>query len=219
MKKDLDDDFDLKEVTPNVDFSDGLESSKIFDFVDLGKPGYDDWFKLYNFENKGLSGFIKALIAKKKDAMGIMQPYLILGNDTFKAKIIKRIRPVQLVRIAYGITTNERLFIWPLPIVEDLNAALTWHATGWEIATAALTRWTGIQSNKADSRYIHLDLDKQGEVPKKDSFITPPIPYIDALKKAFKGRIVKNEDHPIYANAGSVIGSKVLSKEEKIKAS
>ena len=165
-----------------------------------------------------MSGFMKALNAKKKDAMGIMQPYLILGNDTFKAKIIKRIRPVQLVRIAYGITTNERLFIWPLPIVEDLNAALTWHATGWEIATAAFTRWTGIQSNKADSRYIHLDLEKQGEVPKKDSFITPTIPYAEAFKKAFKGRVVKNEDHPIYANAGTVIGSKVLSKAEKAAA-
>ena len=210
-----DDDFDLKDVAANEDLDDGLESTKIFDLVDLGKPGADDWFKLYNFNNKGLKGFSRGLIAKRRDAQGIHQPYLILGNETFKRKIRQKIRPTQYVRLAYGITNYERLFIWPLPEVKDINEAITWHATGWEIAKAAFTRWTQIQSNKADKRYVHLDLEKQDQVPKKDSFIDPPIDYKTALNKAFKGRVVKDETHPIYADAGSIIASKVIFKAKE----
>ena len=50
---------------------------------------------------------------------------------------------------------------------------------------------------------------------KKDVFVTPPIDYLSALKKAFKGRIVKNETHPIYERAGSIVASKVVTESKK----
>ena len=210
-----DDDFTLEDVSINQSFDDGLESTKIFDVVDLGKPDSNEWFKLYTINKKGLNGYVLGLIAKQKDAQGISQPYLILGNDTFRKKVRHKMRPTQYVRIAFGITTNERLFVWPLPVVDDINAALTWHATGWEIATAALSEWTQIQADKGNSRYLHFVMEKQGQVPKKDVFVTPPIDYITAIKKAFKGRIVKNEQHPIYERAGSIVASKVVTEIKK----
>jgi hypothetical protein len=60
-------------------------------------------------------------------------------------------------------------------------------------------------SDKANSRYTHIDLDDQSLVPNKPEFNTPPIDYSTAVFKAFKGRIIDNEDHPVYRNAGTVV--------------
>jgi len=211
-----DNDITVDDIAVNKDCDDGLESTIIFDFVDLCKPGPDDWFKLYNFDNKGLNGFITGLIAKKKDAAGIMQPYLITGNDAFKRKCRQRIRPTQHVKITYGITTERRLFIWPVVVVDDLSDN-KWQLTAWEIAQAATTRWSQIISDKANQRNIHKDFDKQDQVPKRDEFEVPPIDYMSAIKKAFKGRIINDETHRLYADAGSVVKSKMDNPNFKKK--
>ena len=209
-----DDEIKLEDVAANTDDDDGQESTIIFDNCDLGKPAPDEWFKLYNFNDKGLNGFLRCLIAKRKDAAGQSQPYLIAGTDDFKRKCRQKIRPTQYVRVAYGITTGRRLFIWPLVEVKDIaEVSNNWHLTGWEIAGAALTRWSQISSDKAHHRYVHSDLDKQNEVPKKDVYINPPkeLNYEAAINKAFRGRIIKDETHRIYSDAGSVVKSKVDS--------
>ena len=211
-----DDDITLEDISVNKDCDDGLESTIIFDFVDLSKPGPNDWFKLYSLDNKGLDGFITGLIAKKKDAAGMMQPYLIIGSDAFKRKCRQRIRPTQHVKITYGITTESRPFIWPVVIVDDLSDN-KWQLTAWEIARAALTRWTQIISDKPNQRNIHKDHDNQDQVPKRDEFKTPPIDYMSAIKKAFKGRIIKDETHRLYADAGSVVKSKIDNPNFKKK--
>ena len=205
-----DEEFKLEEIQADSDFEEGFESTRIFDKVDLGKPEGDEFFKLYNFDGKGFKGFANGLICKRRDAQGILQPYLIRGNDDFRAKVKKKIKKTQWVKLGYGITTNERLFIWPFVIVQDAADAYGWHLTGWEIAQAALTRWTGIQSDKTIQQYIHIDLEEQGQVPKKDVFENPPkeMGYVKALNTAFKGRVVNNEEHPIYKNAGNVVTSK-----------
>ena len=209
-----DEEIKLEDMAANMDDDDGQESTIIYDQCDLGKPAPDDWFKLYNFNGKGLEGFKRCLIAKRKDPAGNAQPYLIVGSQDFKRKCRQKIRPTQYVRVAYGITTSRRLFIWPVVEVKDIaDVSNNWHLTGWEIANAALTRWTQIMSDKPHHRYIHKDLDKQEEVPKYDVFKNPPkeMNYQTAINKAFRGRIVKDETHRIYAEAGSVIKSKVDS--------
>ena len=209
-----DEEIKLADMTANTDDDDGQESTIIYDQCDLGKPMPDEWFKLYNFNGKGLNGFLRCLIAKRKDAAGQSQPYLIAGTDDFKRKCRQKIRPTQYVRIAYGITSGRRLFIWPVVEVIDIaDCSNNWHLTGWEIATWALTRWTQISSDKPRMRYIHGDLDRQGDIPKLDVFTNPPkeLNYQTAINKAFKGRIVQDETHRIYSEAGSVIKSKVDS--------
>ena len=209
-----DDEIKLADMVANTDDDDGQESTRIYDDCDLGKPAPDEWFKLYNFNGKGLNGFIRCLIAKRKDAAGMSQPYLILGKDDFQSKVRQKIRPTQYVRIAYGITSGKRPFIWPVVIVNDIGEANNkWHLTAWEIANAALTRWSQISSDKAHHRYVHGDLDKQDEVPKLDIYANPPkeLNYQTAINKAFKGRIVQDETHRSYSEAGSVIKSKVDS--------
>jgi hypothetical protein len=118
---------------------------------------------------------------------------------------MQKFRKTQLVRLCYGITTAGKLFIWPVVVVEDLNTAIGWHQSGHEIADAACTRWTQMVSDKANSRYTHIDLEDQSLVPNKPEFNAPPIDYQTAVFKAFKGRLIDSEDHPVYKNAGTVV--------------
>jgi len=201
--------YNLDDIAETGDYKDGLPSSRTYDIIDLGKPGPDDWFRFYDLkkENKpGLLGFTATVVARKADAEGRVHPYLIASKDkAFRADCINRFRRTQLVRLCYGITTAGKLFIWPVVVVEDLTTAIGWHQSGHEIAEAACTRWTQIVSDKANSRYTHIDLDDQSSVPDKLEFTTPPIDYNTAIFKAFKGRTIDNEDHPVYKNAGSVV--------------
>ena len=119
------------------------------------------------------------------------------------------------MHLYYGITSHYRLFIWPVVVVEDINDALGWHVTGLEIAKAGMTRWTQLESDKANSRYTHIDLDNQESVPNYDVFKKPPIDYVAAINKAFKGRIISNEDHPIYKAAGTIVESSYLNNIKK----
>ena len=134
-----------------------------------------------------------------------LNPYLIGGSEDFKAACAEKLPRVQYCHLTYGITTHKRLFVWPVVYVEDVNEGIGWHVSAYEIAGAAFSRWTQIRSDKPNSRYIHLDLDDQDQVPKEKVFETPPIDYETALNKAFKNRYISSEDHPVYKNAGSVL--------------
>ena len=197
--------FKLDQVVSKNKYNKGIATTQRFDVVDLGKPGADDWFKLYTFTEQGLDNFPPVMICKTKDPEGKLNPYLIGGSEDFKAACAEKLPRVQYCLLTYGITTHKRLFVWPVVYVEDVNEGIGWHVSAYEIAGAAFSRWTQIRSDKPNSRYIHLDLDDQDQVPKEKVFETPPIDYETALNKAFKNRYISSEDHPVYKNAGSVL--------------
>ena len=197
--------FKLDQVVSKNKYNKGIATTQRFDVVDLGKPGADDWFKLYTFTEQGLDNFPPVMICKTKDPEGKLNPYLIGGSEEFKAACAEKLPRVQYCHLTYGITTHKRLFVWPVVYVEDVNEGIGWHVSAYEIAGAAFSRWTQIRSDKPNSRYIHLDLDDQDQVPKEKVFETPPIDYETALNKAFKNRYISSEDHPVYKNAGSVL--------------
>ena len=197
--------FKLDQVVSKNKYNKGIATTQRFDVVDLGKPGADDWFKLYTFTEQGLDNFPPVMICKTKDPEGKLNPYLIGGPEDFKAACAEKLPRVQYCHLTYGITTHKRLFVWPVVYVEDVNEGIGWHVSAYEIAGAAFSRWTQIRSDKPNSRYIHLDLDDQDQVPKEKVFETPPIDYETALNKAFKNRYISSEDHPVYKNAGSVL--------------
>jgi hypothetical protein len=197
--------FKLYQVVSKNKYNKGIATTQRFDVVDLGKPGADDWFKLYTFTEQGLDNFPPVMICKTKDPEGKLNPYLIGGSEDFKAACAEKLPRVQYCHLTYGITTHKRLFVWPVVYVEDVNEGIGWHVSAYEIAGAAFSRWTQIRSDKPNSRYIHLDLDDQDQVPKEKVFETPPIDYETALNKAFKNRYISSEDHPVYKNAGSVL--------------
>jgi hypothetical protein len=206
--------FSLEDVIATEDYKQGLPSTRRYDTVDLGKPGAEDWFRGYDL-GKGFDQFAISWITKKKDAEGKQHPYLITGKPDFKAAAVQKLKRVQRVHLYYGITSHYRPFIWPVAVVDDIKEALGWHVTGLEIAKAGMTRWTQIQSDKPNNRYIHLDLENQKSVPDYDVYKKPPIDYVTAINKAFKDRFISNEDHPIYKAAGTIVESSYVNSIKK----
>ena len=49
--------FKLNQVVSKNKYNKGIATTQRFDVVDLGKPGADDWFKLYTFTEQGLDNF------------------------------------------------------------------------------------------------------------------------------------------------------------------
>ena len=145
-----------------------------------------------------------------------MHPYLIASDDEdFKASCVQKLKRTQLVHLYYGITSHYRPFIWPVVVVEDINEAMGWHVTGIEIAKAGMTEWTQIQSDKPNNRYIHVVLDNQSSVPDYEVYKKPPIDYATAINKAFNDRIISDENHPDYKNAGSIVESSYVNSVKK----
>jgi len=212
------DEFDIKDIAPVKNYDTGIMRKRVYDTVDCGKPGPEEYFKLYNLGKKGLNDFWPGLITKKKDSLGKDQTYIIVGNQSFREEAAERIKRTQSVRLAYGITSDRRLFIWPLVEVTDVTDALTWHITGWEIAEAGLNEWTQVQSDKKHHRYIHLRCSDPDQIADYDEFHKPPLAYKSAVNRAFKGRVIKDREHIIWKAAGAVVKSQYVNeKGERVK--
>ena len=207
--------FKLDQILTKNKYNKGVAATVRYDVVDLGKPGPDDWFRIYKLGDNNLDDYEPAIISKVKDPEGNLKPYLITGSEDWKAACAERLSRVQDVHLLYGITRSKRLFIWPLPVVEDINDAIGWHLSGYEIAKAGFDRWTQIRSDKPNSRYMHIDLDDQNSVPKEKVFAEPPIDYETAINRAFKGRFIDSADHPVYKNAGSVVETEYDKSRKK----
>ena len=183
--------FKLDQIVSKNKYNKGIAASVRYDTVDLGKPGPDDWFKLYKMGENNIDDYQPAMISKVKDPEGMLNPYVIVGDEDFKASCAEKLSRVQDAHLLYGITRSKRLFIWPVVYVNDLNEGIGWHISAYEIARAAFDRWTQIRSDKPNNRYLHIDLDDQDSVPKESVFEEPPIDYETAINKAFKQRFIK----------------------------
>jgi len=207
--------FKLDQIVSKNKYNKGIAASVRYDTVDLGKPGPDDWFKLYKMGENTIDDYQPAMISKVKDPEGKLNPYLIVGSEDFKAACAEKLSRVQDAHLLYGITRSKRLFIWPVVYVDDLNQGIGWHISAYEIARAGFDRWTQIRSDKPNNRYLHIDLDDQDSVPKESVFEEPPIDYETAINKAFKQRFINSTDHPVYRNSGTVLETQFQKKTSK----
>ncbi len=207
--------FKLDQIVSKNKYNKGVAATVRYDTVDLGKPGPDDWFKLYPMGDNSIEDYPPAMTSKVKDPEGRLTPYLVVGNEDFKAACAEKLPKIQDCHLLYGITRSKRLFIWPVVQVEDINDGIGWHVSAYEIARAAFNRWTQIRSDKPNNRYLHVDLDDQDSVPKEKVYEEPPIDYETAINKAFKQRFINSPDHPVYKNAGTVLETQFQKKVAK----
>ena len=151
--------FKLNNIYSKNKYNKGVAATVRYDQVDLGKPGPEDWFKLYKMGDNLLQDYQPAMVSKVKDPEGYKNPYLVYGDETFKANCAERLPSVQECHLVYGITRAKRPFIWPVTVIEDIDHGLGWHISAYEIANAAFDRWTQVRSDKPNNRYLHVDLE------------------------------------------------------------
>ena len=74
--------FKLNQVVSKNKYNKGIAATQRFDVVDLGKPGPDDWFKLYTFDQQGLDNFQPCMISRVKDPEGKLNPCLLYTSPS-----------------------------------------------------------------------------------------------------------------------------------------
>ena len=76
--------FKLNNIYSKNKYNKGVAATVRYDQVDLGKPGPEDWFKLYKMGDNLLQDYQPAMVSKVKDPEGYKNPYLVYGDETFK---------------------------------------------------------------------------------------------------------------------------------------
>ena len=59
--------FKLNQIVSKNKYNKGTAATRVYDVVDLSKPGPDDWFKVYNLaDGAGLDGYPNVMISRSK---------------------------------------------------------------------------------------------------------------------------------------------------------
>jgi len=195
--------LDLKKLSVSDDFDDGLRGQRVWDKVRLGKTEPNEWFKGFKLGDKeGLNNFIKVVTTTQPDKANVNQTYLLAPHIAAAYK--DYLKPISTCILFYGYTTRGIIFISPVKVSDTSNS---WNDTSKTIHLAALNEWTQIQSNRVEKCYVHLRMSAKNQEETKEPFKQnePPIPYEEAIKKAFLDRVVENEEHPIIKNVGVIV--------------
>ena len=83
--------FKLDQIHSKNKYNKGVAATIRYDVVDLGKPGPDDWFRIYKMGNNSLNDYDPAIISKIKDPEGNLKPYLVVGSEDWKAACAERL--------------------------------------------------------------------------------------------------------------------------------
>lgn len=84
------------------------------------------------------------------------------------------------------------LFLWPLKVSERENS---WNLSGERVAILAKDKWLRVQSNLGAGHYDTFVAVDQSREPN-----WPELSYAKILDLAFKGRVIKDMDHPVLKN-------------------
>ena len=99
---------------------------------------------------------------------------------------------VKLVKLAPGLTRQDKLFLWPCPLIPSGETPNPWHTSHNDAFNAAKGGWIRMKSNRACGFYDIIEPEKI--MPEPD---WPDMSFADMLQIAFNDdHIVDRDDHP-----------------------
>jgi hypothetical protein len=99
---------------------------------------------------------------------------------------------VKLFNLAPALTRQDKLFIWPCPVLRPGETPNPWHVSHIGAYEAAKTGWVRMKSNKAGGFYDRIE--PKSPMPDPD---WPDMTFADILQTAFNDdHIVDRDDHP-----------------------
>ena len=171
----------IDELTVSDDFNIGLTGEQIFSqhHISAKKPTETEWFRVYGSNIEELK---KGVLCKVK--VGIKDEDFIIGGDNkFKKRVEHDFKKVRKVLLAYYVTSQGLMGIWPVTIPVGRLLSNKWIDTALQVLREAQKSWVNIKSNQVNAAYDcfkarEVDQEHYGE-PK---FI---LPYGEVITKAF----------------------------------
>ena len=154
---------------------------KIRSVIPVNKPGKMEWVHLLDHEDFFIPG---AALLDLQDGGRV---YLVVPEIATQLN-----DDVRLYKLAPALTKQDKLFLWPCPIIQPGERPNPWHSSHNDAFNAAKSGWIRMKSNSACGFYDILEPEKI--MPEPD---WPEMSFTDMLQIAFNDdHIVDRDDHP-----------------------
>jgi hypothetical protein len=154
---------------------------KIRSVIPVNKPGKMEWVHLLDDEDFLIPG---AALLDLQDGGRV---YLVVPEIAAQLD-----DDVRLFALAPVLTRQDKLFLWPCPIIRPGEKPNQWHVTHIAAFDAAKNGWIRMKSNRACGFYDIIEPEKI--MPEPD---WPDMSFADMLQIAFNDdHIIDRDDHP-----------------------
>ena len=204
----------IDQLTVSDDFNIGLTGDQIYSDTHISpvKPTQTEWFRVYG---NSLNDIKKGVLCKVK--VGFKDEDFIIGGDAqFKARVQHDMKKVRKAYLAYYVTSNGRMGIWPITVAAGRMMSNKWIDTATQIVEEAQKKWVKFVSNQTNSCYDcfrarEVDQEQYGEPKFK-------LPYNEIIVKAFGKDFTLTpdtyeENEYVQQSIGEQIGLKVNKDE------
>ena len=154
---------------------------KIRSVIPVNKPGKMEWVHLLDHPDFLLPG------AAFLDLQDGGRVYLVVPE--IAAQLTD---DVKLVKLAPALSRQDKLFLWPCPMILEGETPNPWHTSHNDAFNAAKNGWIRMKSNRACGFYDIIEPEKI--MPEPD---WPDMSFADMLQTAFNDdHLVDRDDHP-----------------------
>ena len=154
---------------------------KIRSVIPVNKPGKMEWVHLLDDEDFLIPG---AALLDLQDGGRV---YLVVPEIAAQLD-----DDVRLFALAPVLTRQDKLFLWPCPIIRPGETPNPWHISHNEAYNAAKSGWIRMKSNRSCGFYDIIE--PKSFMPEPD---WPDMSFADMLQIAFNDdHIIDRDDHP-----------------------
>ena len=154
---------------------------KIRSVIPVNKPGKMEWVHLLDDEDFLIPG------AAFLDLQDGGRVYLVVPEIAAQLD-----DDVRLNKLAPALTKQDKLFLWPCPIIRPGETPNPWHSSHNEAYNAAKSGWIRMKSNRSCGFYDIIE--PKSFMPEPD---WPDMSFADMLQIAFNDdHIIDRDDHP-----------------------
>jgi hypothetical protein len=153
------------------------------------KPHPDDFFRAHPSD----SMTIPLVVYISKDG----KTYYV--EPAVREAIARRLRVARLVVCS---TMDNEIVLWPVKMPTENGGGSTWYDSAWAAVLKARDKWIRIDSDMSAGQYVVTEKDgpaRQPLWPEGESLET-------ILGKAFKGRVIKDLNHPVVKRLKGEVG-------------
>lgn len=172
-------DFDLESMRLSQDFASMAKTKKLLIHVPVRKPPKHQFFRVHPGEEYS---FTAAVVEMDGDDTYLISPQLVPA-------IPELARPV---RLHLYVTRQGAVGLWPVKLPGDDGKSNPWHQSAAEASQIAMDEWIRLVPNMAMGAY---DVISAENIPTEPAW--PDKTMGELIAKAFQGRVVDTEDHPL----------------------
>jgi len=103
-------------------------------------------------------------------------------------------------RLYLAVTRQDKPYVWPVRLPDESGKDNAWHSSAREAVERAKKQWIRLVPNQNVGAYELVVAENQKYQPK-----WPDISFLQIINRAFKGRIVRDSEHPIVRKIRGVV--------------